>query len=145
MSWISIVCLGLVVVAVHLETAGATDKRQSAGRHAAVVQRKTHNLQSAGKAQQVKGGRHNVVVKDVRHRGQGRISLAPRTTTTTRPTTLRQISLSARTVQMTVPTNPPACDPCTGNYCPNGAADADCFACVTLGGGTWGGDPAACP
>ena len=136
MSWISVVCLGLVIVAVHMETTGAVERKLATRPHPAAV----------GKSMP---GRGNVVRKSVagksdankvRGAGQkrpGRLLIPTRTTTTTRgPTTLKVVALPTRatTQFVPVPTDSTAtpCDPCTGVGCP-----ANCFECETLNGGTF--------
>ncbi|GAU94988.1 hypothetical protein RvY_06680 [Ramazzottius varieornatus] len=135
MLWLRLSCLTLLVV-LCLQTTDADEgkgnprpvgaKANAGKKLAQATPRKVQNKLPSGASRQ-------------KAKGQGRISLAPRTTTTTAgPTTLKRISLSPRTVPVTV-TPQGDCDPCTGIGAPTSPTEPcvkDCVACSFNPGAT---------
>ncbi|GAU94981.1 hypothetical protein RvY_06675 [Ramazzottius varieornatus] len=110
MSWFRLSCLTLLLVMLCLEITVADERKQRVRPTGQKANDGKKAVQATQKDKQKKpaSGSSGPSAK-----GNARITLATRTTTTTRgPTTLRRITLSVRTVTPPPNSTPCACDPC---------------------------------
>ncbi|GAV00116.1 hypothetical protein RvY_11008 [Ramazzottius varieornatus] len=133
MSWINVTCVSLAILALHLDTIGAADRKSTGHQSAADVH---YSVQPSPRQRSGAFMQHKDLHAKRDLRRGGRIAIPTRTTK--RATTLKVISLSTRatTQQVTVPTGPPPCNPCNGANCPSGQGYPNCGECE-LGGGNW--------
>ncbi|GAU91489.1 hypothetical protein RvY_03729 [Ramazzottius varieornatus] len=135
-------------MAVHLDIAGATDKKHSAAHaHKAVVGKtgRKETFKHIGPSAPRKASRSNAAPKK---QGLGRVALPTRTTTTARtvPTTLKVVIVTRATTQQLVPspetTTSHSCidDVCDGVH---GCAP-DCINCEVMMGMQYTGDRSEC-